>query len=547
MGSQEVKVYGFAHGNGSVRPDGLHAANGAAAPVNGLVPRNGSAGPNGSADGSGSARVRAYEELDGAEGRAVFFRPHRYTAADLAPLLGVVTLSTAGVVHRCELVDVSQNGVAFALPPDVPVELRQALRVVLHFDTHEAFRGDVHVGSVREHEGSTLVGASFDDFLLDVDELLELRNVQRWKAERGGVLVPEASWRVPGSDRFKALVAELRLVFEDAQQHLGALENELPWHVLHGTANPARAALVAALHTDFVAEVVATSEAIDAAVRELPGGHGNVEAREWSLRHLQSFLMQSPGLHRARHKPFGYPGDYEVMNFIYERYFEGATLFARAVGLAFSEAVSSKAVRSRKDLVARQLKSLLLARAGTHEPIRVLSIASGPAQELFEVFQDLEELPARVEIVLFEQDKNALAHAWRKLKSGVESRFHGQVRLTFLHDSIKRLLRDRDLFAAFGKFDLIYSCGLSDYLQDHTTVRLTRNLAASTARGGRLLVANMVDHSARWLLEQHLDWPLIYRTREQLLAIGRQAVPEARVCLLEEESGVNPFLEVVRE
>jgi hypothetical protein len=35
----------------------------------------------------------------------------------------------------------------------------------------------------------------------------------------------------------------------------------------------------------------------------------------------------------------------------YERFFDGATLFARSVGLGFSETLCSRAVRSRKDLV----------------------------------------------------------------------------------------------------------------------------------------------------------------------------------------------------
>ena len=56
----------------------------------------------------------------------------------------------------------------------------------------------------------------------------------------------------------------------------------------------------------------------------------------------------------------------------------------------------------------------------------------------------------------------------------------------------------------------------------------------------------MVDHPARVLQEIHLDWHLIYRTREEILGIGRAAVPGAQVRILEEESGVNPFFELVR-
>ncbi len=495
---------------------------------------------------NGSSRVRTYEELDGAEGRAVFYRPHRFTAADLAPLRGAVTIAVAGETRECAVRDVSQNGVAFAWPADEPVHQGQALRATLRFDSHEAFRGEVRVGSVREQDGSAVVGVSFNDFLLDMDEILQLRSVRAWKTEVAGPLVRDRAWRVPGGERFKALVAELRLVLEDAQQQLGALEAHLPWHLLQGQGNPARAALVSCLRSDFVADAVQLSEEIDAAVRELPEGHRNQAAKEWSIRHVHDFLMQAPCCHRARHKPFGYPGDYEVMNFIYERNFEGATLFARAVALAFTNTRAAMAVRYRKDLVKRHLKALLLRRAGSGRPVRVLSIASGPAQELFELFTEIDGLPGPLEVVLFEQDKNALAHAWRRLKSSVDLRFPQTVRLLFLHESIKRLLRDADLFAPYGHFDLVYSCGLFDYLQERTAVVLTRRLATATAPGGQLLLANMVDHPTRWLMEHHLDWPLVYRTREELLDLGRQAVPGAQLRILEEESGANPFFELVR-
>ena len=159
-------------------------------------------------------------------------------------------------------------------------------------------------------------------------------------------------------------------------------------------------------------------------------------------------------------------------------------------------------------------------RAGSSSPVRVLSIGAGPAQELHELFQEVDDLPASLEVVLFEQDKNALAHAFRRLTPSVDARFPGRVRLLFLHDSIKRLLRDGSLFAPFGKFDLIYSTGLLDYLQHRTGIVLTRHLANAAAPGGQLLVANMVDHASRTLLQFHLDWPLIYRTREELLDVA---------------------------
>jgi len=490
--------------------------------------------------------IRKYEDLDGADGRSVFFRPQRYSAEDLAPLCGTVTLDLGDGRRTFDVIDVSASGVAVAWPEGLELPRRQRVPVVLRFDAFEAFRGDARVGSVREHDGRTLMGLSFEDFVLDMEELLELRGVRTWSATRGLGRV-ERPWSLEGGERFKALTSDLRLFFEDARVHLDALEKDLPWRVLHGDDHPAKAALEASLRTEFAAPVNRLGEEIDAAVRELPGGHANPAAIAWSKRQAHEFFMASPGGHRCWKKPFGYPGDYEVMNYLYWNHFEGTSLFSRAVTLSICNVVTGFAVRYRKDLVKRQLKALLARRVGTSTPVRVLSIAAGPAQELWELFNELDDLPVPVEVVLFEQDKNALAQAWRRLHSVVEARFPRTVKLTFLHDSIKRLLRDGQLFKPFGQFDLVYSCGLYDYLAQGTAIILTRRLAASTKPGGQLLVANMVDNSARWLLEHQLDWNLIYRTHEQLLDVGRRAVPGARVRLLEEESRVNPFFELVHD
>ena len=224
------------------------------------------------------------------------------------------------------------------------------------------------------------------------------------------------------------------------------------------------------------------------------------------------------------------------MNAIYERFFEGSTLFARSVGLAFSETLCSKAVRVPKGPGEAAAEGAALA-AGRLDasPVRVLSIGAGPAQELHELFQEVDELPvaARGGALRAGQERAGPrlppAHARR---SRPASRA-GSASL-FLHDSIKRLLRDGSLFAPFGKFDLVYSAGLLDYLQHRTGIVLTRHLASAAAPGRP---AARRQHGrprlARLLLQVHLDWPLIYRTREELLEVGapggaRRAGPHPR-------------------
>ena len=485
-------------------------------------------------------RVRDYEDLEGGRGREVFFRPQRYRAVDLQPLRCEVVLALNDGERPGSLVDVSQNGAAFEWPEDVPVSVGDSLEsFAVRFDGYEPYRGEARVGSVRDLNGTRVVGVSFEGPLLPIDGILELRAIKAF-GEHG---MPPALWRAPGHERFKVLISELRLYLEDVEPQLRRLEIELPWHVLHGEKSPARTALIERLRSTVVADILRASEEIDAASRNAPPEH--VQAMvQWSRRHLHSLLMQAPSMHRAANKPFGYPGDYEVMRFIYEKPFEGPTLFAKAISYAFDQSRASCAVRNRKDLVKREVRSLIHSRRG---PVRVLAVACGPAQDLLELFSEVKDVPYPVEIVLFDQDKGALAYAYGRLKPVIDP-LHGKVKIVYLHDSIKRLLRDGSLFAPFGQFDLIYSVGLFDYLRHPTAIGLARNLVARLAPGGRALIANMVpENPSRWYLEYHLDWFLSYRTRPQLLNLAAQAAPGARLAILEEESGVNPFVEIRRD
>jgi SAM-dependent methyltransferase len=390
------------------------------------------------------------------------------------------------------------------------------------------------------------VGASFVETLMNIEDVLQLRDVKAWHAGSGtkDLGLSKPVWRVPGNERFKALVAELRLLLEDAEPRLSELERSLPWHVAHGEHDsPARDALVARIKKEVVVEFVRASEEIDTALRTSSTADRQA-LKEYSQRQLHAFMMQSPWMHRAREKPLGYPGDYEVMNGLYGSHFAGATLFAKAVNMWAVSTGAAAAVRARKDLLRTELGRAV---GTTAPPTRILSIAAGPAQEIYELLEELETIARPIEIVLFDQDKRALAFSYGRLKRLLSAKRHEAVQVTHLHDSIKRLLRDGRLFEGYGKFDVIYCSGLFDYLQLPTAVHLCRNLFRNLALGGRLYVGNMVPaNPSRWIMEFHLDWFLHYRERSELIDLARMAVPEADIELLEEVVGVNPFVSMRR-
>jgi hypothetical protein len=119
---------------------------------------------------------RGYEELEGAQGREIFFRPQRYTANEFAPVRGEVTLALGAAVVVGEVVDVSQSGVAFRWPDaDIPEVGMAVASLRVDFDGRPAFQGPARISSVRGVADGAVVGVSFAHSSLDIDELMQLR------------------------------------------------------------------------------------------------------------------------------------------------------------------------------------------------------------------------------------------------------------------------------------------------------------------------------------------------------------------------------------
>ena len=495
-------------------------------------------------------RIAHYTDLVGQSGRDIFFRPQRYPRSELASIGVLVTIGWGGVTHRCELEDVSQNGLAFQWSSGDPPELGAVLDpVVLRFDGHEAYRGRARVCSLRQGARGSVVGVCVVDSLMNIEDVLQLRDVKARisESEYPGSSLESGTWRVPGQECFKALVAELCLFLQDAKAKFDELERSLPWHVVHGEhESPARDVLIQRIESGFVADLVQASNGIDAALRSA-SGEARGRLREFSARYLDDLLLQSPWMHRARYKPLGYPGDFEVMNGLYGRHFSGPTLFAKALNMGFVNTPAATAVRCRKDLMQRRLSETLDEKERCGQRCRILSIAAGPAEEVLCLLEQRDHIDVPLEIVLFDQDKSALSYSHARLSRVVSQRWQGRVRILHLNDSITKLLRGSTVLSACGVFDAVYACGLFDYLQPHTWVSLCRSLFEMTAPGGTLYVGNMVPSSpSRWFMELHLDWFLEYREHAELLALASKAAPGAPVVLLTEPTGVNPFVAVTR-
>ena len=267
-------------------------------------------------------------------------------------------------------------------------------------------------------------------------------------------------------------------------------------------------------------------------------------AKQYTEAQLTRELMGAPLWRQAYTKPSGYPGDYVVMDYIYDGAPAGDTPFGR---IAHELAVHiGQFVVKRKDLV-RQAIAEAVARSAGPEPCTVASLGCGPAREVAE-FLMLEPREARpVHFVLVDQDSEALRCAGRQLSAArAASPRRSPVRIDPRHLSVLKLLREVEPSALLPRADMIYSAGLFDYFSDRTCRALARRLYGALRPGGLLLLGNMkAGTDMLWPLELIADWSLSYRTAEGILSWA-EGLPGAEISLRTEATGYDYLLTVLK-
>ena len=218
---------------------------------------------------------------------------------------------------------------------------------------------------------------------------------------------------------------------------------------------------------------------------------------------------------RAYVKPLGYPGDFEIMNYVYDWKRVGSTVYemlVHRIGLDVSEFV-----KTRMDVVRSQMGETMRREIG--RPARILSLGSGPAREVELFLNSAAAQNGRAEFTLIDQEQAALRYAHEKtypytLKS------QGRYSVRALNISFTDILRGISAMNDLPQQDLIYSLGLFDYLTNRRATSLVQRLYSMLAPGGMLIIGNMNETplSGLWPLEFITDWALYYRDDPHMLA-----------------------------
>ena len=108
------------------------------------------------------------------------------------------------------------------------------------------------------------------------------------------------------------------------------------------------------------------------------------------------------------------------MKYVYEDPFCGATLFAKAVSLAFVGTRPAQAVRTRKNMIKEQLAARIAARQPGETLTARCRWPPVRPRRSYELLDEVKDLKGPVTIVLFDQERQALSYAYGRLKKLVE-------------------------------------------------------------------------------------------------------------------------------
>ncbi len=472
--------------------------------------------------------MRTYEELSGGQGRRVFFRAERYKARDLFRN-SVPDLRLNQTPHR--LADVSLSGLSAYANPNAEDMLQSDQRVSVHLTLDEStlFEGEGQVVRSEPTQFGTKFGLQLLDRSFDVPKV-----VSKYKELILRNDISDFTTITPGggvSEEYRTLVADtLHLL----RSYRAGLEEIGQSHI----EEKAAAELLASCEEKILLQwrsLWHRGNALAEAIMNDP--QALKDAKRFTELVLTPEINAGAIWRRSYEKPLGYPGDYQIMNMVYDWQREGDSLYEKLVhrlGLDVAECIATRMVMMRQTIA----KTILEPKKDT---VRITSLGCGPAREVIDYLK-IRDIPQHTHFTLIDQDHGALSQAYERTHPDV-IRLHGKASVTCLHASFNQIFKTNELLARLGPQDLIYSVGLIDYLQAKRGKAWVESLFSCVAPGGKLIISNMykTPGSNLWPMEFLADWTVIYRDEAEMMAFAEDLPdamaetnldPTGRVCML---------------
>lgn len=452
--------------------------------------------------------MKTYEELSGARGRRIFYRPERFSVKSL--FQGPLPATDIGDIPH-KLSDISLSGLAAINPRTdplfepgdiVPVRLR------LHNTTIHEGRG--RITRLEPTFDGTKVALTFVDGYLDIPVLLSRYKEQSLHHELNRHLYTDQHL-IPQS--YKLICTDFLHTLRKYRRVLARWTNENP-----GKPDPQGGEILNMCDEHFKSAWHQFQREANDEIEAMTGDPAAIAAMKvWTETIVTPDLVHGPIWRQAYEKPLGYPGDHLVMNYVYTGKDEGETPYARFAHRLGTDALACVATRMNmmQGIIAREV----LKHPG--EKTSITNLACGTAQEIVNIL-DQRELPGALKISLIDQDEKALTHAYNATYPDVV-RHKGRASVHGFQSSFIELMKGGALSDVLPQQDLIYSVGLFDYLKHRRSKTLLESLYAKLKPGGLVVIGNLKRsrNSGLWAAEMACDWTMHYRTESDMRALAQ--------------------------
>lgn len=367
-----------------------------------------------------------------------------------------------------------------------------------------------------------------DAFAARLYRSLALIGYRRLREEVGALgrrLRERPGEEAPVGDRWRRIsgpLDELKSLLQKADQEAIRNEGVVP----EGIARE--------MHAKFMEFVVFLNDEIGEGSPE--SAHVKSELGGRVQREILPYVLLTRSCERMYSKPRGYAGDYLTIEWIYRNEPGGSGRLGPLLDRLVLDLPAAHAVRNRRALLAEEILGLVSAKAG--EPARVTSLACGPARELFDVLERLDD-SSLLEATLVDIDLQALAYVSDQLDKRALRR-----RVNLMQGNLVYLATGRQRLE-LGEQDLIYSIGLIDYFEDQFVIQLMNYVHDLLRPGGKVILGNFhVEDPCRAFIDYVLDWQIVRRTEDdmnQLYSASKFGRPCTKIRF--EDAGINLFAE----
>lgn len=255
---------------------------------------------------------------------------------------------------------------------------------------------------------------------------------------------------------------------------------------------------------------------------------------------LGPWIYQSSIMKRATEKPRGYPGDFIMLETIYNDQLVSSG-DGKYFDFYFLQNPYAIAVKNRKDQMREILLDLI---SKSKRNLKILNIACGPCREIKELVSFENSFKVNAEFFCVDHDDEALAWAKNSIHPVTN-----KIQLNYIQESILNFIKKPDLFAKkLGLFDLIYSIGLVDYLPDKILKALLAFLLNLLNEKAVLIISHKdIDQYKPLPPNWYCDWHFISRNEPQILTLFQEAAPfPIKFSLTHEKSNKIFFVSISR-